>query len=217
MSVISTILTALITASGVLFATWLSNRHNRQLKLVELREQTARTIRQEKREVYLELLRTNRRSVQYAVQLGYMDLGQQLSVDISEIDAASARFGQLIPELELVASREVYELSQELYKAMARCNDTMYRESEKRFIPFDRSGEEPTQEQKIAIWEEVRGEVQKVYEQQSMEQIYGQVRNQIRQELGFLALDPSLVPTTEEVEKLRRELSSLDQMRSRSN
>lgn len=209
---ISTILTALITASGVLFATWLSNKHNRQLKLVELREQTARTIRQEKRDVYLELLKANRRAVQYAVQLGYMDLGQQLSVDISEIEAASARFGQLIPELELVASREVYDLSQELYKAMARCNDTMYRESEKRFIPFDRSGEEPTQEQRIAIWEEVRDEVQKTYEQQNMEQLYSQVRSQIRQELGFLALDPALVPTPEEIAKLRRELAGLDQV-----
>lgn len=198
-------------------ATWLSNRHNRQLKLVELREQTAHTIRQEKREVYLELLKANRRSIQYAVQLGYMDLGQQLSVDIDEIDAASARFRQLIPELELVASREVYELSQELYRTMDRCNDTMYRESEKRFASFDLSDGEPTPEQKIAIWEEVRGEVQKVYEQQGMEKLYAQVRNQIRQELGFLALDPSLVPTPEEVEKLRRELSNLDQMRLRSN
>ena len=198
-------------------ATWLSNRHNRQLKLVELREQTAHTIRQEKREVYLELLKANRRSIQYAVQLGYMDLGQQLSVDIDEIDAASARFRQLIPELELVASREVYELSQELYRTMDRCNDTMYRESEKRFASFVLSDGEPTPEQKIAIWEEVRGEVQKVYEQQSMEKLYAQVRNQIRQELGFLALDPSLVPTPEEVEKLRRELSNLDQMRLRSN
>lgn len=80
MGMIPTLLTALITAGGVLVATWLSNRHNRQLKLVELREQTSRTIRQEKREVYLELLRTNRMSVQYAVQLGYMDLGQQLSL-----------------------------------------------------------------------------------------------------------------------------------------
>lgn len=33
---ISTILTALITASGVLFATWMSNRHNRKLRLIEL-------------------------------------------------------------------------------------------------------------------------------------------------------------------------------------
>ena len=217
MYMIPTLLTALITAGGVLFATWLSNRHNRQLKLIELREQTARTIRQEKREVYLELLKTNRMSVQYAVQLGYMDLGQQLSVDVETIEAASTRFGRLIPELELVASREVYDLSQKLYTATARCNDTMYRESEKRFASVVCPGGELTPEQKISIWEEVRGEVQKVYEQQDMEQLYGQVRNQIRQELGFLALDPSLVPTPEEIEKLRRELAALDQMRLRSN
>ena len=211
------LLTALIAAGAALFGTWFSNRHNRQLKLIELREQTASTIRQEKRQVYLELLRANRMSVQYAVQLGYADMGQQLNVDLDAVEAASAKFQRLIPELELVASREVYDLSQELYRVTDRCNDTMYRESEKRFAPFERSGEEPSLEQKVVIWEEVRSEVQRVYEQQGMEHLYRQVRNQIRQELGFLALDPSLVPTPQEIEKLREELSSLDQMRLRSD
>jgi hypothetical protein len=212
-----TLLTALITAGGVLFATWLANRHNRQLKLLELREETARTIRQEKREVYLELLRANRRAVQYAVQISHMGLDQQLTVDLSAMNAASDKFGELIPELELVASREVYDLSQELYRAMSRRNEKMYLESEQRFVEFDRKYKEPSLEQKIAIWEEVRVEVQKIYDELGMEQRYSQLRNRIREELGFLALDPSLVPTTEELKKLRKELSNLDQMRLRAD
>jgi hypothetical protein len=212
-----TLLTALITAGGVLFATWLANRHNRQLKLLELREETARTIRQEKRKVYLELLRANRRAVQYAVQISHMGLDQQLTVDLSAMNAASDKFGELIPELELVASREVYDLSQELYRAMSRRNEKMYLESEQRFVEFDRKYKEPSLEQKIAIWEEVRVEVQKIYDELGMEQRYSQLRNRIREELGFLALDPSLMPTTEELKKLRKELSNLDQMRLRAD
>jgi hypothetical protein len=214
---VTTLLTALITAGGVLFATWLANRHNRQLKLIELREGTARTIRQEKREVYLELLRANRRAVQYAVQISHMGLDQQLAVDLSAMNAASDRFGELIPELELVASREVYELSQELYRAMGRCNEKMYLESEQRFVEFDLMDKEPSPEQKIAIWEEVLAEVQKLSDELGMELLYSQLRNCIREELGFLALDPSLVPTAEELKKLRKELSNLDQLKLRSD
>jgi hypothetical protein len=64
---------------------------------MELREGTARTIRQEKREDYLELLRANRRAVQYAVQISHMGLDQQLAVDLSAMNAASDKFGELIP------------------------------------------------------------------------------------------------------------------------
>lgn len=207
------VFTALITAGGVLIATWLSNRHNRGLKLIEIREQTALTLRQEKREVYLEVLRANRLSVQYVIQLSHMDLGEQLRVDTDAIDAASERFRKLIPELEIVGSSEVYDLSQELYAGVSRCNAAMYRESEQRFSAYDRAGEQPTPEQGEAIWEEVRTEVQKVYEGLDMEGLYGRLRNQIRRELGFLALEPDLVPTPEETRKLREELANLDQLR----
>lgn len=61
------LLTALVTATAALGAAWITSKHNRGLKVIELREQTARTIRQEKREVYLELLKANRMLVQYAV------------------------------------------------------------------------------------------------------------------------------------------------------
>lgn len=208
------LLTALVTATAALGAAWITSRHNRGLKVIELREQTARTIRQEKREVYLELLKANRMLVQYAVQMGYMGLGQQLQVNIGAVAAASDRFQRMIPELELVASRPIYDLSQRLYAATSRCTDAMYRESERRFADLERDNpdQSPSPEQKAAIWEEVRAEVQKVYEEQGIEGLYRQLRNQVREELGFLVLDPTLVPTPEETAKLRRELANLDQI-----
>lgn len=211
-----TLITTLIVASATLLGVVLSNRHNRQMELIKLREQTALTIRSEKREVYLELLRVNRMSIQYAIQISFAGLEQQLSVDVEAIGTASAKFERMIPELELVASREVYDLSQELYKGMTRCNEVMYTESEKRFAQFDSVRSEPTTNQRITIWKQVRGEVQKAYEQQDLEQKYRKARNQIREELGFLALDPSLVPTSDDIKKLRSELLSLDQMNLKS-
>ena len=67
-------LVALIGSVATLVGVWLTQRsnrqtkvieleHNRELKLVELREQTARMIRQEKREAYLEALKASRISV----------------------------------------------------------------------------------------------------------------------------------------------------------
>ncbi len=211
-------LAALTTALAALGGVWLTNKHNRRLKLIELREQTALTIRQEKREVYLQLLRSYRTLAQYAVQIGHMSLEQQLRVDVDALDAVSEESQRLIPELELVASRPIYDLSQRLYAASSRCSDTMYHESERRFAGFERDnpGREPSREEKEAIWEEVRAEVQKVYEQQGIEQLYGQLRNQVREELGFLALDPGLVPTPEETARLRRELANLDQLPTES-
>lgn len=137
-----------------------------------------------------------------------------MRVNVGTVDAASERFQRLIPELELVASRPIYDLSQQLYAATSRCTNTMYWESERRFAEFE--SENPglglSQEQKGAIWEGVSAEVQKVYEKQGIEQLYGQLRNQVREELGFLALDPELVPTPEETARLRKELANLDQL-----
>lgn len=178
-----TLITAVIAAAAALGGALIAQRYTRDLKIIELREQTARTIRQEKREVYLELLKANRIAVQYASQLGYMALGQQLQVDPNAMDTASDKFKNLIPELEIVASRKIYDLSQELYTATSRCIDTMYRENERRFAEFKRRNpgkERPTPEQAAVIWEEVRAEVQKVYEEQGIEKLYRRLRNQVR-------------------------------------
>lgn len=204
---------ALITAIATLIAVSISQKHNRELKIIELREETARMIRQEKREVYLEVLKSNKMAVQYAVQLGYMSLGQQLRVDPDALDAASNKFEELIPEIEIVASREIYDLSQRLYQATSACMDTMYRENERYFEEFARrhpDQDRPSSEQAKAIWEKVRARVQEEYEKQGIDRLYHQLRSQIREELGFLALDPSLVPTLEETEKLRKELINLN-------
>jgi hypothetical protein len=180
LTALAAIFAPLITAGGVLLANVLSNRHARDLKMIELGEQRTQTKRQEKREVYLDLLRSYRMSVQYAAQMGYMALGQQLSVDIASVDEATEKLRRLIPELEIVGSDEVRDLSQELYTATARCNDVMYMESEKRFAAFDRAGKQPSPRQKAAIWDEVSVEVQKVYQEAGMERLYAQLRTQIR-------------------------------------
>src|SRR5215204_6542333 len=197
-----------------LFSVKIAQRHNRDVKILEIREQTVRTLRQEKREAYLELLRVNRMSAQYATQLGYMALGQQLQVNPNALVAASEKYKDLIPELEIVASGRIYDLAQQLYTAASQCQDTMFRESEQRFQEYERNNpnQEPSPEQKAAIWEEVRAKVQKVFEGQGIVQLYFQLRNQIKQELGFLALDPKLVPSPEELEKLRQEFAKRDQL-----
>ncbi len=143
-----------------------------------------------------------------------MSLEQQLQVDADAIEASAERFERLIPELEIVASRSIYDLSQELYSATSRCTYTMYRENERRFAEFERSnpGQQPSPQQAATIWEEVRSEIQKVYEEQQIEETYRQLRNQIREELGFLSIDPQLVPTPEDNQKLRSELANLDQI-----
>ena len=48
-----------------------------------------------------------------------------------------------------------------------------------------------------------------MFEEQDTERLYIALRNQIREELGFLALSPSLVPTPEELEELDREMKEL--------
>lgn len=217
LTALAAIITPLVTAGGVLLANLISNKHNRNLKIIELGEQRTQTKRQEKREVYLELLRVYRMSVQYAAQMGFMELGQQLQVDIASVDEASEKFRRLIPELEIVGSEKVRDLSQELYASTARCNDIMYVESEKRFATFDRTGQQPSPQQKAAIWEEVSKEVQKVYVQIGMEDLYAQLRAQIRKELGFDSLETSLLPGAEEAAKLHKQILNNDQMRLRSS
>jgi hypothetical protein len=217
LTALAAIFAPLITAGGVLLANVLSNRHSRDLKMIEIGEQRTQTKRQERREVYLELLRSYRMSVQYAAQMGYMALGQQLSVDLASVDEATEKFRRLIPELEIVGSDEVRDLSQELYTATARCNDVMYVESERRFAAFDKAGKQPSPQQTATIWEEVSAEVQKVYEEMGMENLYAQLRTQIRKELGFTSPEADPIPGLEEAKKLHKQLLNVDQMRLRSS
>lgn len=217
LTALAAIFAPLITAGGVLLANVLSNRHTRDLKMIEIDEQKAQTKRQEKREAYVELLRAYRRAVQYAAQMGHMGLGQQLRIDPAYSDEAEARFGKLIPELEIVGSGKVNDLAQELYAATARCNDVMYVESEKRFAAFDRAGVEATPQQKTAIWEEVSVKVQHAYEQSEMENLYAQLRRQIRKELGYVPQEDDSKLSLEEADKLHRQILNNDQMRLKAD
>lgn len=217
---------AFIGSVATLIGVWLTQRsnrqtkvieleHNRELKLVELREQTARMIRQEKREAYLEALKASRISVGYVVFLGQMSLGQQLAVDERRLDEASERFQALIPELELVSSQRIHALFHELYVATARCQDKMHEETERlhrenaALLDPERFARQKIVETAEWISGQVQTAVQRVFEEQHVQQLYGRFRNAVREELGFMALDPELVPTEEELEALRREIHAL--------
>lgn len=140
-----------------------------------------------------------------------------MQVDIRSVDEATEKFRRLIPELEIVGSEEVRDLSQELYTATAKCNDVMYIESEKRFATFEQLGGQPSPQQKAAIWEEVSAEIQKVYEGTGMESLYAQLRTRIRKELGFTAPESHSLFSPEEANKLHRQILNNDQMRLRSS
>lgn len=227
LSTLIPIIPALIIPLATLLGVWITQRnnrktklieleHSRDLKMIEIEDQMQQTQRQEKREVYLEVLRAYRMSVQYSAQLSHMALGQQLQVDIASVYEGTDKFRRLLPELEIVGSEEVRDFFQELYSATAKCNNVMYVESEKRFSPFDQRGIHPSPQQKAAIWEEVSAEVRKVYEVRGMENLYAQLRTQIRKGLGFTSQDTDLMPSPEAAKKLHTQLLNVDQMRLRS-
>jgi hypothetical protein len=70
--------------------------------------------------------------------------------------------------------------------------------------------------QAATIWNEVSAEVQKVYVEMGLENLYAQLRTRIRQELSFTPPEASPLPSAEEQAKLHRQLMNLDQMRLRS-
>lgn len=189
---------------------------NRKLKLIELREQTAKMIREEKREVYLDVLRAYRTAVKYWKQMGEWSLRETLQVDSERIVEVHKSFQELIVQAELVASAPVYDLARRLNEAMDRCWQTHYNVNERLFKEnaqlLDSQTRSPEQIQAAheAIWEQVRAEIKKVFEEQNTEQLYVSLRNQIRSELGFLSLSPELVPTQEELESLSKDMNELN-------
>lgn len=173
--------------------------HSRQQQLIQLRENFASTIRTEKREVYLELLRAVRSAVQETYKMGQVTLGAQLQADIDGLGEASRRFRVLQPEIELVASSEVLTLAAKFERANGACMDVLYRETEKR----DPQPGRDSQERLEVIWNEVQHEIQEEFERQGIWRIYEELRNQIREELGFMALDLNLMPSDTEIAKLK--------------
>lgn len=180
--------------------------HSRKQQLIQLRENFASTIRAEKRQAYLELLGGVRSSVRQVAQMGEMSLGTQLQADVEGLAAASERFREIQAELEVVASAEVLTLAEKVERANGACLDVLYRETEKR-------NPQPgvhTPQQLEEIWNEVRAEVQKEFDRQEILRLYEDLRNRVREELGFIALDLNLVPSEKEIERLKRELRRLE-------
>jgi hypothetical protein len=189
---------------------------NRKLKLIELREQTASTIRTEKREVYLEILRAYRLTVDYWRGMGEWSLRESLQVDDRRIQEVQKSFEDLIVQAELVSSAPIYDLTRKLKTATDKCWHTHYTVNERLLAEnadlLDKQKHSPKEVEATAeaIWGQVRAEIRIVFEDEEIERLYIRLRNQIREELGFLALSPSLVPTPEELAELNREVKELE-------
>jgi hypothetical protein len=173
MTEIGTLITVLATPIaaliGVAIAQW-NNRKtkrmeledNRKLKLIELREQMAKLIREEKREVYLEILRAYRTAMKYWRQMGEWSLIDTLQVDSERIVEVHKSFQDLIVQAELVATAPIYDLTRKLHEAMERCwqthrdvTDQLVRENAHLLDKQTRSPEQ-VQAAHEAIWKQVR-------------------------------------------------------------
>ena len=222
-----TVLSVLAVPISTLVGVWLTQRsnrktkqteleENRKLRLIELREQTAKTIREEKREVYLEILRAYRLTVDYWRGMGEWSVIETLQVDEERIEEVRKSFEDLIVQAELVASAPIYDLTRRLNEATERCWHTHHTVNEQLFAEnahlLDKQTRPPEEVQATAeaIWQQVRAEIKEVFEEEDVEGLYVALRNQIREELGFLALSPSLVPTPEELEELNQEMRELE-------
>jgi hypothetical protein len=216
-------LSIVATLIGVVFTQWNSRKTkqieldaNRRLKLIELREQTANTIRTEKREVYLEILRAYRFTVDYWRNMGEWSVRQTLEVDQTRVEEVQKSFDDLMVQAELVSSAPIYDLTRKVHEATELCWQTHRTVNDRLFAEnahlLDRQTNSPQQLEANAeaIWVQVRTEIKRVFEEQGTERLYIALRNQIREELGFLALSPSLVPTPEELQELGQELNELE-------
>lgn len=180
--------------------------HSRKQQLIQLRENFATTIRAEKRQIYVEYLQAIRSSMREVSMMGQASLGAQLAADVEGLAAASERFRELQGELDIVASPEVLTLAEQIYRANGACLDVLYRETEKR-------NPQPgvhTQQQLEGIWDDVRAEIQKEFDRQGIERLYQEFQNQVRKELGFIALDLNLIPSEREQRRLKKDLERLD-------
>jgi hypothetical protein len=180
--------------------------HNRKMQLTQLAESAATTIRREKREAYIELLKAHRDSVRGVAVLGQLSAPQKAQVELPRLAAASERFNELLAEIDIVATPEIAALAQELYEATGRCLDVMYETSEH---CLDEIAGQPTQAELIACLERTTDAVQHEAARQRLGERYERLRDQIRGELGFLSINPTLSPTPKDLERLRKELDKL--------
>ena len=181
-------------------------KHSRKMQLTQLAEEAAHVIRREKRESYVELLKAYRQTVQVVALLGQMSSGQQLRINMPHLQAAVERYNELIAEIEIVATPQISQLAQQLYDATARCLDVMYRTSEDCLSAI---GAEPSEEGLKRCLEKTRLAVQREFENLNVNSLYMNLRDHIREELGFLTISPAITPSEVELTKLREELRKL--------
>jgi len=178
----------------------------RQLALIQLREETARLFRAEKRAVYVRMLDAAR-----SEQLAWQQLvGQQTNALIPDLQALLQKVvaqkqaaDEVAAEIELVASYETYELSSRFQRATAVLLRTLVVETERRL--------DPGQPGDVTTFRHVQVVLRQQINQEDTQTLYIALRQQMRSELFDLALEPSLRPTPQEQYELRQEVRNLNQ------
>jgi len=178
----------------------------RQLALIQLREETARLFRAEKRAVYIRMLDAARNE-----QLAWQELaGPQPDALMPDFQALEQKVAtqkqaadEVAAETELMASYETVELSSRFHRATAVLLETLISETERRL--------DPGQPGDITTFRQVQVLLRQQITQQDTQKLYIALREQMRSELFDLALEPSLRPTPQEQDELRQEVHDLNQ------
>lgn len=169
-------------------------------------EETARTAQNEKHRLYEAILAVNRKAISTVAPKEGAFRRPGLQVSLKQIQELEERLQDLQPKIDLAASPEVLELSAELYTALGQCWNTLYQEVEERKserAPGSASVSNGDFEIDPNTWKIVQPIVEKWYKQQHVEELFLELRDQIRKELGYEEIEPESAPTPD---KLRREL-----------
>ncbi len=177
----------------------------RQLALIQLREETARLFRAEKRAIYIRMLDAVR-TEQIAWQQLAAEQPDELAPDlvglVQRVAAQKRATDELAAETELVASRETYELSQRFQQATTVLLRTLFAETDRRL--------EPGQRGDTTTFRQVQATLRQQIDQQNTGSLYAAMIEQMRSELFDLGLAPTLRPTGQEQDDLRQEVQGLD-------
>lgn len=159
-------------------------------------KELVKAIQLEKLWVYKQLFRTSGASVATLSHKGGDYFRPAFAIDLPEVKAAQRELRHIQLETELVASPEVVDLSAALYVALERCWSKLFVETGRRKLssPEDRQSETIP-----GAWEEVTRLVQEEARQQHVEELFLELRDQIRKELGLEAIDTRAVTDLDEL------------------
>lgn len=208
-TVIGAVLAAVVTVVFVLFGVRAGRRSEQQVyrqiednyetkpngrRWPDPREEIARAEQNEKHRLYEAILAVNRRAIATIAPREGAFLRPSLQVSRRQLQELEEGLRDLQPKIDLAASPEVLELSAELYTALEQCWDKLYQEIEQRKLeqgPSSVSASGRNLEIDPNIWKEVQPIIKECYQQQHVWELFLELRDQIREELGYEEIDPS--------------------------